>query len=98
MTGSHGRYRSTVTRGGGMLPSTPPSAVVLAPAVSASFTFTYSDNPTGSDTEAACPSAATLIVTPPDELDPLTTAFSGAPCEGRINVSPVVSGTQGISS
>jgi hypothetical protein len=89
---------STVSRGGGMLPSTVPVTVTLAPAVSASFTLTFSDNPTGSDTEAACPAAATLVVTPPDEKDPLTTPFSGAPCEGRINVSPVVAGTHGIGS
>jgi len=87
---------SHVVRGGGMLPAGGPGTVTLAPAVSASFSFTYSDNPTGSDTQAACRQAATLVVTPPDERDPLTVAFAGAPCEGTVHVSPVVAGTKGV--
>jgi hypothetical protein len=88
-----------VTFGGGMLPNTPKKTVVLAVGGKASFTLAYSDVPTGNaDPATACPQASFERVTPPDETASVLLTADMAPCDGKINVSPVVAGANGVTS
>jgi hypothetical protein len=82
-----------VVRNGGFYATRPgPTTFVLQPGEAALFQMEWSDVPTGDET--ACPAAASLEVTPPDEFDFLVLPVSGfslAPCNaGTINVTPVV--------
>ena len=88
-----------VTFGGGMLPPTQKQNVVLAAGGKASFTLVYSDVPTGNANPSTdCPEASFEQVTPPDETAPVLLTAVMAPCDGKVNVSPVVSGTNGVTS
>ncbi|MHB8576874.1 MAG: DUF4232 domain-containing protein [Dehalococcoidia bacterium] len=82
-----------VVRNGGMFSNQPgPAQVALQAGGVASFQAEWGDVPTGN--QAACPSAARLEVTPPDETTFLILdlgGFSLAPCgSGTIDVTPVV--------
>ena len=76
-------------------PTSPPSLVTLTPTQQASFTFEYSDVPTGSET--SCASSTTLSVTSPGATTPSTPApLAMAPCSnGTIEVSPVYAASAG---
>lgn len=89
-----------VTFGGGMLPPTAKKDVVLAPSGGqASFTLVYSDVPTGNaDPTTACPEASFANITPPDDTTTVELAAVMAPCDGKVNVSPVVGGPDGVTS
>ena len=91
---------SHVTFGGGMLPPTAKQNVVLAPSGGqASFTLVYSDVPTGNaDPATACPEASFESITPPDDTTTVELAAVMAPCDGKVNVSPVVGGPDGVTS
>jgi hypothetical protein len=81
---------TTVVRGGPYsFTSMAPTAVTIAPGASAYFNVGYSDVPTASDT-GQCPTAASLWVTPPDDVDHLVVSVSIQACGGgKLNVSPV---------
>jgi hypothetical protein len=69
--------------------------VTLAPGAVASFVFSYSDVPTGSQT---CPSSDGLEVTPPNAFSHATIAFQATACGGVLTTSPVFPGTRIPSS
>ncbi len=73
-----------------------PNLVMLAPGDVASFALGYTVFPTGNQIPAvACPQSTWLEVTPPDDFDHLVIPAALDPCEGNINVSPVVAGVPG---
>jgi Protein of unknown function (DUF4232) len=70
----------------------PPSAVRVAPASTAQFTYQYSDVPVGNET--SCPASEMARVTMPGSTTPSPTfALAIAPCgNGTVKVSPVYAG------
>ena len=91
---------TTVSRGGSFLfPAVAPHLVGLAPGQTASFDIEYGDNPTGNPPptyQKACPAAATLKITLPDDVTAVRAGVTMAPCKGDLTVSPVVAGTAPI--
>lgn len=64
-----------------------PSLVTLAAGASAYLNMAYSDVPTGSE---QCPTAESMWVTPPDDVDHLVLTQQFVVCNGgRLTVSPV---------
>lgn len=64
-----------------------PSLVTMAAGASAYLNMAYSDVPTGSE---QCPTAASMWVTPPDDVDHLVLTQQFVVCNGgRLTVSPV---------
>ncbi|MHB8439162.1 MAG: DUF4232 domain-containing protein [Acidimicrobiales bacterium] len=89
LNGSDGSALPTdVVRGGPYaFVSFAPTPVSLAPGASAYFNMGYSDVPTGT---TACSAAASMWVTPPNDVDHVTITQQLEVCDGgRINVSPV---------
>ena len=79
---------AVVRKGSYSFTSMAPTTVTLAPGQSAYFNIGYSDVPVGSET--ACPTSASVQVTPPNALDHLVMTATLAPCGGgTLVVSPV---------
>lgn len=75
----------------GALASPGPTLVVLPAGGVAHFNIHWTDVPSGNET--SCPSATTLLVTPPNETTQLRIAVNMAPCaNGTIDASPVRQG------
>jgi Protein of unknown function (DUF4232) len=90
MTGSNGASLTTtvVRKGNYGFTAMAPTAVTLAGGQQAFFNMGYSDVPTGSAT--SCPTAANLVITPPNSYTSMTIPAQLAPCNnGTITVSPV---------
>ena len=84
--------RDTVARGSAYLFTDPgPSAVVLQPAASASFSLGWSVA-----NGAACATSATVEITPPNDTGHLSIPSQVVVCPGRpLTVSAVATGTSG---
>ena len=90
MTGSNGASLTTtvVRKGNYGFTAMGPTTVTLAGGQQAFFNMGYSDVPTGSAT--SCPTAANLVITPPNSYTSMTIPAQLAPCNnGTITVSPV---------
>jgi hypothetical protein len=90
MTGSNGASLTTtvVRKGNYSFTAMAPTTVTLSPGQSAYFNMGYSDVPSG--TETSCPTAANLVITPPNSYTSETIPAQLAPCNnGSITVSPV---------
>ncbi|HEX4215892.1 MAG TPA: DUF4232 domain-containing protein [Candidatus Dormibacteraeota bacterium] len=75
----------------GALASPGPTLVVLPAGGVAHFNIHWTDVPSGDET--SCPTATTLLVTPPNETTQLRVAVNMAPCgNGTIDASPVRQG------
>lgn len=103
---SNGRpLPTTVVRavtGAYLFPAVAPHWVAFAAGAVGSFDLQYGDNPTGSAANeplsTACPPATDVEVTLPNAYDHSVVSASMAPCEGQVLVSPVVPGSQWLSS
>jgi hypothetical protein len=106
LLGSSGQQLpTTVVRaatGAYLFPAVAPHRVALAPGAAASFDLQYGDNPVGAQANEpyaqACPSASSAEVTLPDASDHSVVPVSMAPCGGQVLVSPIVPGSQWLSS
>ncbi|MHB8681105.1 MAG: DUF4232 domain-containing protein [Acidimicrobiales bacterium] len=80
---------TTVVRGGSYnFTNFAPANVVLAPGAIADFNMGYSDVPTGNSGQ--CPTAASLWITPPDDVDHAVVTEQIQACSGgKLSVSPV---------
>jgi hypothetical protein len=90
MTGSNGASLTTtvVRKGNYAFTAMAPTTVTLAGGQQAFFNMGYSDVPTGSQT--SCPTAANLVITPPNSYTSMTIPAQLQPCNnGTITVSPV---------
>jgi hypothetical protein len=90
MTGSNGTSLTTtvVRKGNYGFTAMAPTTVTLSGGQQAFFNMGYSDVPTGSAT--TCPTAANLVITPPNSYTSTTIPAQLAPCNnGTITVSPV---------
>jgi hypothetical protein len=89
--GAHELPTRVLRNGGAFSNQAPPSQFTLQSGQAATFQVAYGTVPTGAET--ACPQAAQLIVTPPDEFDHVTLRVQGwslAPCNGgELDVTPV---------
>jgi hypothetical protein len=74
-------------------PAVSAQPVHLAGGAVASFSVGYSDVPTGS---ASCPTAVSVRITPPGSTAALAVRSAVTVC-GRLDVSPVVAGSNGVS-
>jgi hypothetical protein len=86
---------TTVIRGGEtfLVPAAnqPPGVVDVSPGAAADFRLRYEDVPVGGET--SCPTSATALVTPPNDVHGLTMDLAVAPCgNGTVHVSPVYPG------
>jgi hypothetical protein len=86
--------RDTVARGSAYLFTDPgPTAVVLQPAESASYSLGWSVA-----NGATCATSATVEITPPNDTGHLTIPSQVVVCPGRpLTVSAVVPGARGVS-
>ena len=86
--------RDTVARGSAYLFTDPgPTAVVLQPAASASYSLGWSVA-----NGATCATSATVEITPPNDTDHLTVPSQIVVCPDRpLTVSAVVPGARGVS-
>ena len=101
MLSASGAALPTTAHWGGsfLFPTVRPHPAGLAPGQKASFDLAYVDIPTGNPPppyQQACPTAAALLIIPPDDFTSLRAAVKIAPCNGDLNVSPVVPGTARI--
>jgi Protein of unknown function (DUF4232) len=91
---------SPATTGGGVFPAVVPHRVALAPGAFASSELSYGDNPSGTASDepyaVACPTSAWLRVTLPGTREYGTAAVALGACSGRLEVSPIVPGPNGI--
>lgn len=86
----------TTTHWGGsfLFPALRPHLVGLRTSQTASFDLAYTDVPVGDlPYQQACPAAATLVIIPPDDFASLRATARITPCEGDLDVSPIVPGT-----
>jgi hypothetical protein len=86
----------TTTHWGGsfLFPALRPHLVGLRPSQTASFDLAWADMPVGTAPyRQACPAAAALVIIPPDDFTALRATAKIAPCEGDLDVSPIVPGT-----
>jgi hypothetical protein len=96
MLSASGALLPTTAHWGGsfLFPALRPRLVGLTPSQAASFDLAYTDVPSVSlPYQQACPEAATLVIIPPDDVTSLRATAKIAPCEGDLDVSPVVPGT-----
>jgi hypothetical protein len=95
LSGSGAPLPTTAHWGGSFLfPALRPHLVGLRTSQRASFDLAYTDVPTSNlPYRQACPAAATLVIIPPDDVTALRATARIAPCEGDLDVSPVVPGT-----
>ncbi|MEU1732037.1 DUF4232 domain-containing protein [Streptosporangium sp. NPDC020145] len=71
----------------------PAHRVTLRPGASAHARLHWTTVPSGRET--SCPSAARLMIIPPDEVAHLEIPFAGVVCgDGRLDVTPMVSGSR----
>ena len=99
MLDANGAPLLTTAHWGGsfLFPALRPHLVGLTTSQTASFDLAYTDVPTDNlPYQQACPAAATLVIIPPDDFSSLRAAAKIAPCEGDLDVSPVVPGTTPI--
>jgi hypothetical protein len=96
---------TTVVRAAGgayLFPAVVPHWVALPPGAVGSFDLEYEDNPTGAAASepyaTACPAATQVEVTLPNAYTHAVVPASMAPCEGQVLVSPVVPGTQWLTT
>jgi len=77
-------------------PAIPAGPVALGPGDTASFELGYGDNPSGAAIslpyDVACPTAQRVRIILPGTHQLGTAVVPLAPCEGRINVSPIFPG------
>ncbi|HZW14682.1 MAG TPA: DUF4232 domain-containing protein [Brevundimonas sp.] len=66
-----------------------PAPVTLAPQEKAAFELAWSVMPNEAQGERACPSAARVRVTPPQDTSPVSLDMPFTPCGGRVRVSPI---------
>jgi Protein of unknown function (DUF4232) len=101
MLSASGAPLPTTAHWGGsfLFPALRPHLVGLRPSQTASSDLAYTDNPAGNlPYQQACPAAAALVIIPPDDFTSLRATAKIAPCEGDLDVSPVVPGTIPIPS
>ncbi|MEV4097329.1 DUF4232 domain-containing protein [Streptosporangium saharense] len=73
--------------------SVPAHRVTLRPGASAHARLHWATVPSGRET--SCPSAARLMIIPPDEVAHLEIPFTGTVCgDGRLDVTPMTSGAR----
>jgi len=84
-----------------LFPAIVPHRVALAPGAYAAFNLGYGDNPSGAGAsepyDVACPTARWVRIVLPETHQFGTASFAMAPCEGRMNVSPIFPGADWIS-
>lgn len=99
LSASGAPLRTTTHWGGSFLfPAISPRLVGLRTSQTASFDLAYTDIPTARlPLPRACPAAATLAIIPPGDVTSLRAPAKIAPCEGELDVSPVVPGTTPIA-
>ncbi len=84
--------QTTVIRGGVPGNSTPVTTVTIANGQQASFVYSYSDVPSG--TETTCPVSAYAEITPPNDSGYIVVSLVAGPCDnGTLHVSPVFFGS-----
>jgi hypothetical protein len=88
LVGADGTELPTSVVRGGSFPFTAmaPTSVTLSPGASAFFNVAYSDVPSGT---TPCQGAASLWVTPPDDVAHVVVASPLQACSGTLTVSPV---------
>ncbi|MFF4989851.1 DUF4232 domain-containing protein [Streptosporangium saharense] len=73
--------------------SVPAHRVTLRPGASAHARLHWTTVPSGRET--SCPSAARLMIIPPDEVAHLEIPFTGTVCgDGRLDITPMTSGAR----
>ena len=105
LVGADGRLLAThatpATTGAYMFPAVVPHRVALAPGDVATFMIGYGGNPSGAGlTEpyaVACPVASAVRVILPGTHEFGTAIVSIAPCEGLVQVSPIVPGADRLT-
>jgi hypothetical protein len=81
---------------GGHFPTTradvPPAPIQVGPGQVVQFSFSYPDNPVGSET--SCPASTKVEITPPNDYTYAVVTAKLSPCDGgTIDVSPVYRGS-----
>jgi hypothetical protein len=105
LVGADGRllvtHATPATTGAYMFPAVVPHRVALAPGDVATFMLGYGDNPSGAGLtepyEVACPVTSAVRVTLPGTHEFGTAIVSIAPCEGLVQVSPIVPGADRLT-
>jgi hypothetical protein len=94
-------HASPATTGAYMFPAVAPHRVALAPGGIATFMLAYGDNPSGPGLtepyDVACPVTSAVRVILPGTHEFGTADVSIAPCEGLVDVSPIVPGTDRLT-
>ena len=86
------------TSGAYLFPAVVPHHVALAPGDVATFMLGYGGNPSGAEPYAvACPVASAVRVILPGTHEFGTAIVSIAPCEGLVQVSPIVPGADRLT-
>ena len=89
------------TSGAYLFPAVVPHHVALAPGDVATFMLGYGDNPSGAGLSepyaVACPVASAVRVILPGTHEFGTAIVSIAPCEGLVQVSPIVPGADRLT-
>ncbi|WP_339870999.1 DUF4232 domain-containing protein [uncultured Brevundimonas sp.] len=80
--------RTDTTPGAGLPGAQTPSAVTLAPRAQAWFDVAWTVVPQEADGEGACPAAARIRMTAPDDTSPVWLDRRLSPCDGLIRVTP----------
>lgn len=105
LVGADGRplvtHATPATTGAYLFPAVVPHRVALAPGDVATFMLAYGDNPSGAGlTEpyaVACPVTSAVRVILPGTHEFGTAIVSIAPCEGLVQVSPIVLGAERLT-
>ena len=105
LVGADGRllvtHATPATTGAYMFPAVVPHRVALAPGDVATFMLGYGDNPSGAGLtepyEVACPVTSAVRVILPGTHEFGTAIVSIAPCEGLVQVSPIVPGADRLT-
>ena len=105
LVGARGRLLVThampATNGAYLFPAVVPHLVALAPGDVATFMLGYGDNPFGAGLsepyEIACPLTSAVMVILPGTHEFGTAKVSIAPCEGMVQVSPIVPGADRLT-
>ena len=102
LVGADGRLLAThatpATTGAYLFPAVVPHRVALAPGAVATFMIGYGGNPSGAEPHAvACPVTSAVRVILPGTHEFGTAIVSIAPCEGLVQVSPIVPGADRLT-
>jgi hypothetical protein len=105
LVGNGGRvlvtHATPATTGAYMFPAVVPHRVALAPGDVATFMLGYGDNPSGAGLtepyEIACPVTSAVRVILPGTHEFGTAKVAIAPCEGMVDVSPIVPGADRLT-